>query len=42
VPSVSVHIAVLAVGKDASPTHAVSELATQAGHDVVARAPVGD
>jgi len=42
VQSVSVHIAVLAVGKDAAPTHAVSEAATKAGHQVVARATVSD
>lgn len=42
VQSVSVHIAVLAVGKDAAPTHAVSEAATKAGHQIVARATVSD
>lgn len=42
VQSVSVHIAVLAVGKDAAPTQAVTELATKAGHAVLGRATVSD
>ncbi len=37
-----VHIAVLAVGKDAEPTKAIGDLATSAGHKVVARATVSD
>jgi molybdenum cofactor biosynthesis protein B len=42
VQSVSVHIAVLAVGKDAAPTQTVGELAAKAGHQIVARATVTD
>ncbi len=40
--SVSVHIAVLAVAKDGAPTHAVTDLAVAAGHEIVARATVMD
>jgi len=42
VQSVSVHIAVLAVGKDGAPTQTISELAAGAGHQIVARATVSD
>ncbi len=42
VQSVSIHIAVLAVGKDAAPTQAISEQAAKAGHQIVARATVTD
>jgi molybdenum cofactor biosynthesis protein B len=42
VQAVPVHIAVLAVGKDAEPTQAVAERAAGAGHKVVARATVLD
>ncbi len=41
-PSVSVHIAILAVGKDAAPTQTISEVASKAGHQVVGRATVHD